>query len=219
MDETTICLKDGCDRQAICRGLCGNHYRSAWRAGRYKVRRLPIICEIRGCDWLACRQGMCHKHWAWIRQAHRLATDPVYRANRNRQAGECIKRHPEYKERRAKGTTRWQRETNWHDYLFKSCRTDAKRRQYPCDIDADYLLSLWRQQGGRCYWLGIELVPSVTVRDPRRPSVDKLDPSKGYTRGNVVIASMFANLGRSNFPADEFRKFADELMGTASAAK
>jgi hypothetical protein len=74
-------------------------------------------------------------------------------------------------------------------------------------IDAEYLRSLFEQQGGRCYWLRVTLVPSAIKRHPLRPSVDRLDNSRGYERGNVVIACQFANV-------DSFREFVTILRAS-----
>jgi hypothetical protein len=100
----------------------------------------------------------------------------------------------------------------WADLLSGSFRHHAKVMKYGApDVDAAHLNALFESQNGRCYWLGVPLVPSASVRDPRRPSVDRLDNAKGYVRGNVVLTCQFANLGRSSIQADQFQTFIDEL--------
>lgn len=205
------CMVDGCVKTVSSRGLCALHYRREWSRGRFKKRRLPLICYAPRCCEPATRKGLCSAHYSYIRQAHRLATDPAYRAKRNRQSAESVRRHPEHKDARNAVSTRWHRLTNWQAHIAGACLHDAKRRHFPCDIDEPYIKLLWEQQLGRCHWLGIGMVPSVVNRHPLRPSIDKLDPSKGYTRGNVVLCTMFANMGRNNFPADAFRAFVEEL--------
>lgn len=101
----------------------------------------------------------------------------------------------------------------WAENLNYSAHAKTKTARFgPSDLDADYIRSLFEQQGGRCYWLGVPMVPSGAKRDPRRPSLDRLDNSRGYVRGNVVLACMFANMGRSQLDAGEFRAFVRELM-------
>jgi len=49
-----------------------------------------------------------------------------------------------------------------------------------------------------------------------RPSMDKIDPTKGYINGNICIMSMKANLIKSNITDPEvFRRLADLLEGTS----
>lgn len=100
----------------------------------------------------------------------------------------------------------------WAEMLVLSFthRSKVARHGLP-DVDAAYLLQLFAEQGGRCYWLGIPMVPSPKNRDPRRPSVDRLDNTKGYVRGNVVLACQFANMGRSTLDAESFGDFIIEL--------
>jgi len=109
-------------------------------------------------------------------------------------------------------TVKTRRLTRWWVALAGDCGRSAKRRGLEYDIDADFVLALFERQRGRCHWLGIEMVPSITARDPQRPSVDRIDCSKGYTRDNVVLACQFANMGRSNTKESRFREFLDMLL-------
>lgn len=112
------------------------------------------------------------------------------------------------------------RVTRWHVALASQCRRLSIKKGLPaCDLDAEYLLALFNEQGGRCHWLGIALVPSVEHRAPRRPSIDRLDNSAGYVRGNVVIASQFANMGRSSLDADTFALFVRDLRREIATKK
>ena len=94
---------------------------------------------------------------------------------------------------------------------------DPDRYRAKYDLDAEYVRELFAAQRGLCHWLGIPIVPSVGFRDPRRPSLDRLDNSIGYVRGNVVLSTMFANMGRSAADADTFRTFVAELIGHIKA--
>ena len=106
----------------------------------------------------------------------------------------------------------------WQAGALNSARSTARARGYAFDLTQEYLLELFERQGGRCYWLGIPMVPSVEKRDPRRPSVDRIDASKGYVKGNVAIACTFANMGRSATEHDKFRAFITELVSALGGA-
>lgn len=106
---------------------------------------------------------------------------------------------------------RW-RETRWAERMIPSLnRYRIVSKFGPTALTAKELRSLFEQQGGRCYWLGIPMVPSRLKRDPRRPSIDRLDNNRGYVQGNVVLTCQFANMGRSQLDAESFRAFIAEL--------
>lgn len=79
------------------------------------------------------------------------------------------------------------------------------------DIDADFVRALYEKQNGRCYWLNVPVLPSVETRGPQRPSLDRLDCAKGYTKDNVVLTCAFANIGRRDYGAEDFAKFVNAL--------
>ena len=111
------------------------------------------------------------------------------------------------------------RASRWQEILVASARATIKTDKYgPSDLDVVYINELYEKQGGRCYWLGLPLVASTMKRDPRRPSLDRLDSSKGYVRGNVVLACQFANMGRSTLAASDFSAFVDEMKAHMRAA-
>lgn len=107
---------------------------------------------------------------------------------------------------------RSQRVTAWASNLVSHCRYRSRLRDWPAvDFDGAFVLDLFERQRGLCFWLGIPMVPSVETRDPRRPSLDRLDPALGYVRGNVVLATSFANLGRSTLDSARFAAFVGEM--------
>ena|SRR5579859_1542065 len=149
------------------------------------------------------------------------------KAKQNAKARRYYERHPEKLRARAKAYRKANPEkaraadkaskakalkSRWHIMAAQHFTHPSKVARFgPPDIDGDYMLDLFEQQQGLCYWLGIPMVPSGGKRDPQRPSVDRLDNSKGYVRGNVVLACMFANMGRSQLEADWFRVFVEVL--------
>jgi len=75
------------------------------------------------------------------------------------------------------------------------------------DLDAHYLMDLFYDyQKEKCYWLDITLNPLWVFESghPLSLSVDRLEYD--YKKGQVVICSRFANLGRNSFPDKEFKK-------------
>jgi hypothetical protein len=99
----------------------------------------------------------------------------------------------------------------WFKLLINSSRHNAKRYGYDFDIDEDYILELFTEQNGKCYWYGVNLVPSMITRSPDKPSIDRLDCQKGYIKGNVVLSCMAANIGRNSCDAGVFELFCKQL--------
>ncbi len=110
--------------------------------------------------------------------------------------------------RRAKGRDNY-KARHWADNLISGSKSSSKTRSLEHSITAEHLKYLWHIQEGKCYWLGIKLGDSTTLpnRHPSKPSLDRLDPTKGYVKGNVVLSSSFANMGRSECTESEFREF------------
>lgn len=46
----------------------------------------------------------------------------------------------------------------------------------------------------------------------RKPSLDRLDNSKGYEIGNVVLTTVFANTGRRDSTIKEMKEFVDNYL-------
>jgi hypothetical protein len=53
-------------------------------------------------------------------------------------------------------------------------------------------------------------------RDPWSPSVDKIDPTKGYTKDNVQIVSWWYNVSKQQFTDDEVLEFCQKVISCAT---
>ena len=79
------------------------------------------------------------------------------------------------------------------------------------DIDAEYLQELYEKSNGYCpYHLAIGIYKKVDINlvfesyNMLSPSVDRIDSTKGYIRGNVVITHRITNLGKNKTSFNEF---------------
>lgn len=100
--------------------------------------------------------------------------------------------------------------------MIREARQRAKKKNIPFDIDADYLrLNI----PSHCPIFGTPLEWS-TYRGlgrcalPNSPSLDRIDPAKGYVKGNVWIISNKANTIKSNATHEEL-KLVTEAVGRA----
>lgn len=75
------------------------------------------------------------------------------------------------------------------------------------EVDEEFILNLFDVQGGRCYWSGLEMIPSSISKYPFQPSLDRLDNDKGYLKTNVVLCCFSMNMGRNSIPKELFEEF------------
>lgn len=63
-----------------------------------------------------------------------------------------------------------------------------------------------------CPLLGIRITKEIMSRhSPYGPSVDRIEPTKGYTKGNVKVISYKANLMKNNASEEELLAFASNI--------
>lgn len=78
---------------------------------------------------------------------------------------------------------------NWDRYLLTKAKASTKRLGLPpCDLDRSDV-----QVPSHCPVLGIPLAPSQRGRTDNTPTLDRIIPERGYTKGNVVVVSWRAN--------------------------
>jgi len=106
-------------------------------------------------------------------------------------------------------TTKHRERNPWKIHHIKKACNDKK----PLSITWEDLRDKFEQQGGRCYWFDIELNPDDIFGsyNPLTISADRLDNSRGYIHGNVVICCRMANLGRGRCPAYKFAAICHRL--------
>jgi hypothetical protein len=81
----------------------------------------------------------------------------------------------------------------------------SKKAKLGFDIDIDYLWELWMKQSMKC---AISKYPMTTIKGRgwvfSNASIDRIDSSKGYVRGNVQLVIHFINRMKSNYSSEEF---------------
>jgi len=90
--------------------------------------------------------------------------------------------------------------------LTASCEYRAKKKQLPFELDVDWVYKQLLTK--KCSKTGIELSlsnngNSYATRKPTTPSIDKIEPLKGYTKENVQIVCWWYNLSKSVFTDEE----------------
>lgn len=107
---------------------------------------------------------------------------------------------------------------NWANRLLiyvRNAYAGAKRRKKvldwaPHDLDREFLFELLKRQQGRCYWTGVAMALEEMGK-PWSISLDRVDCDRGYTRDNVVLVCMSANLARNDSSPDDIRAFIEMI--------
>ncbi len=86
----------------------------------------------------------------------------------------------------------------------------AKNNNFEFNLDRAYLVSLWNTQNGRCAVSDMEMDTHSGTREnknPMRGSLDRIDNSKGYVRGNVRFVCHWVNNAKSTWTDEIFEQF------------
>jgi uncharacterized Zn finger protein (UPF0148 family) len=100
--------------------------------------------------------------------------------------------------------------------MFRRAKSRAKERNIEFSIDkSDVIIPEF------CPILGIKLEPFAghSGGRPNSPALDRIDNSKGYIKGNVVVISHLANMMKSSASREELLTFADWVQKAYSTAK
>jgi len=99
-------------------------------------------------------------------------------------------------------------------FIYSNLSRWRKRSSVKSDLTFDYLMNLWNEQSGNCFYTKVPLdniSPGTTRKQltlcnrlMNSPSLDKLYPDKGYVIGNVVWCSYSINSMKWDRTIDEF---------------
>lgn len=89
--------------------------------------------------------------------------------------------------------------------ILNRCKFRANEKNLPFDLDIDYLLSLYPKDN-LCPALGMELAFGDYPSRDNSPSIDRIIPALGYTKGNIIIVSKLANSIKQNASPEEIIK-------------
>lgn len=105
-------------------------------------------------------------------------------------------------------------QNNKEKYIHTQLRNRANRRGIEFNLDVEDIIL-----PTHCPVLGCELVLGLGSgkRSPYSYSVDRIDPTKGYTKGNIQIMSVKANLMKNNASVEELQQFASWVNKTYGA--
>jgi hypothetical protein len=88
--------------------------------------------------------------------------------------------------------------------LFDAARSRSKKKNIPFNLTMDSVIKMFDDQDGKCAITGIKLItdePREANKNfyPYAPSIDKIDPEKGYVLYNIRIVAVIVNLSLNSF--------------------
>lgn len=101
--------------------------------------------------------------------------------------------------------------TSFRKYLAL-CEYRGQKKKYGCNLDLQFLKQLWEDQNGICPISGAKLILSLNTskslpKNPYNASLDRIDNSLGYLKGNVRFISYMANIGKQLFTDQQLIDF------------
>lgn len=99
--------------------------------------------------------------------------------------------------------------------MHSRCKFRAEKKGIEFDIEVDDI-----EIPEFCPILGTKLKANISKGgDHNSPSLDRIDPSKGYVKGNVHVISKRANVIKSDATEEEVRKVADWMAQFINSRK
>lgn len=90
--------------------------------------------------------------------------------------------------------------------FYDACKR-SRKRGVPINITPDDIII-----PEVCPVLGIPLVAGKGLKSPNTPSLDCIDPAKGYVKGNVLVVSWRYNKFKGDLTPEELRKVANWIL-------
>lgn len=101
---------------------------------------------------------------------------------------------------------------------IKDVQRRAKNSNLSFDLTVEYMVNLYNEQKGLCYYTKVPMKISTDnwvlkgQADIDVISVDKIEPEKGYTVGNIVFCCSGINKLKGSATKDELIYFIDKLI-------
>ena len=102
--------------------------------------------------------------------------------------------------------------------ILAQSEKSSKKSNKKFELDVEHLIELWVGQGGRCYYSSIPLFKPTTyskmtkLNPIYRPSLDRIDSSVGYTKGNVCWSSLMINYAKKDYDVETLSRFIEEVV-------
>lgn len=91
---------------------------------------------------------------------------------------------------------------------FKTAKSRAKKRGLEFNIEREDL-----ELPELCPVFGIPIIPATGYRTDNSPSLDRIDNTKGYVKGNVAVVSWLANCRKGDLTLEQAEALVRYMKG------
>ena len=102
-------------------------------------------------------------------------------------------------------------------YSLNKARSRSKSKSETTDLTLEYLKEIWETQKGLCSYTNIKMEMPRSSQDedikksPTKLSLDRIDPSIGYIKGNVEFVCYCVNVMKNDFTKDQMVDFINQI--------
>lgn len=118
--------------------------------------------------------------------------------------------------------TRQQDDDSNFKWYMKNVIKNSKQKKYNYDIDIEYLKTLWESQNGICPFTKQKLILRTHgysfTKNPNQASLDRIDNSKGYIKGNIRFVSLIFNYAKNTFSDEDVLAFCMQVSKNKSCS-
>lgn len=94
--------------------------------------------------------------------------------------------------------------------LYNRSKNNAQSQGYEYNLDIKYIKDLLIKQNYKCIYSGIDF--QNNFRDKLTyPTIDRIDSSNGYVKGNVCICTFIVNMMKNNLTVDQFKDLVTKI--------
>ena len=93
--------------------------------------------------------------------------------------------------------------------LWNSAKSRSKKENISFSITTKDLVEQYQKQNGKCYYSGKQMTYQSGDKD--KMSVDRIDPLKGYTIGNIVLCCWQINDMKKNYTEGDFLSLCKQI--------
>tara|TARA_B110000467_G_C18098771_1_gene355981 strand:- start:22 stop:579 length:558 start_codon:yes stop_codon:yes gene_type:complete len=105
--------------------------------------------------------------------------------------------------------------TGFREYMRTINKRVIEGRFNSSDIDLSYLKEVWNNQSGKCVYTKVPLIHPERKSGNKnyQASLDRIDSSKGYIRGNIQFVSVTVNWLKNDCDENHLNEFFDIIRG------
>lgn len=86
--------------------------------------------------------------------------------------------------------------------FLRNARNSAKKRNQEFSLEVSDIVDFWNEQAGICAYSGREM--TLTAGQLNTVSIERIDSTIGYTKGNTILVCQSINRMKSDFTFEDF---------------